>query len=184
MNPRIKRAADTLLGGGIITYPTEGVYGLGCLPDDPAALRRLLSIKRRDPSKGLILVAANALQFDGWVSESDLSKLPAPEPTTPITWIAEPGPLATSLVTGNHSGIAVRITTNPVARAICEASESPLVSTSANLAGRPVARNKYLLRRTFGRLVDYMVPGDCGPAMGPSEIRRLSDGAVLRPGKT
>ena len=71
--------------------------------------------------------------------------------------------------------------TNPTAAALCDETGSALVSTSANLAGEPVARNRFVLTRKFRRRVDYIVPGDCGPASGPSEIRDLKTGAVLRP---
>ena len=67
------------------------------------------------------------------------------------------------------------------AAAICNAVASPIVSTSANVAGMPVARNRYVLRKQFGDAVDYIVPGDCGPATGPSEIRDLATGTVIRP---
>ena len=89
-----------------------------------------------------------------------------------------------AIVTGDHAGLAVRITSNPVAAAICNVVEMPVVSTSANIAGEPVARNAYVLRRKFGHLVDYIVPGECGPATGPSEIRVLQSGAVLRQGQS
>ncbi len=85
-----------------------------------------------------------------------------------------------ALIRGTHAGLAVRLTTNPTAAALCDATGSALVSTSANLAGEPVARNRFVLTRKFSRRVDYIVPGDCGPASGPSEIRDLSTGAVLR----
>ena len=85
------------------------------------------------------------------------------------------------LLRGEHPGIAVRLTTNPVARALCELVDAPVVSTSANLSGKPTARNKYVLRRQFAGVVDYIVPGDCGPASGPSEIRDYTSGRVLRP---
>jgi L-threonylcarbamoyladenylate synthase len=84
------------------------------------------------------------------------------------------------LLQGQHPGLAVRITTNPVAAALCNRVASPIVSTSANLAGKPTARNRFILRRQFGRRVDYIVPGDCGPASGASEIRDFASGAVLR----
>jgi L-threonylcarbamoyladenylate synthase len=89
-----------------------------------------------------------------------------------------------AIVTGDNPGLAVRITTNPIAAAICEAVGMPIVSTSANVAGRPVARNSFILRRSFAHLVDYVVPGECGPASGPSEIRELETGRVLRPGRS
>ena len=177
------RAADVLLGGGIIAYPTEGVFGLGCLPDDVAAIERLLAIKRRSVSKGLILIAAAPEQFCGWIEANHLDRLPAADPQHPITWVVQPSRLVPAIVTGNHEGLAVRITTNPTAAAICNVVEMPVTSTSANIAGQQVARNAHVLRRKFGHLVDYIVPGECGPASGPSEIRDLESGAVLRQGQ-
>ena len=176
----VDRAAEVLLGGGVIAYPTEGVFGLGCLPDDDEAIARILDIKRRAPDKGLILIAARAKQFSGWILDADL---PDPDPSRPVSWIVTPRPHVSPLVTGDNPGLAVRVTTNPVAAALCDAVDSPIVSTSANRAGQPVARNRYVLRRQFGALVDYVCPGSCGPASAPSEIRDLRSGKVLRPGK-
>lgn len=176
-----RHAADVLLAGGVIAYPTEGVFGLGCLPDDSDAVARILSIKQRDPAKGLILIAASAEQFSGWIHPDDIERLPRPEPRRPVTWIARAMEDVPALVRGDNEGLAVRITTHETAIAICEAVGMPVVSTSANIAGRPAARNRYVLRRNFSRLVDYVVPGDCGLASGASEIRRLDTGDVLRP---
>ena len=175
------KAAQILKRGGVIAYPTEGVFGLGCLPSDDEAVQRLLAIKQRAPSKGLILLAANASQFDGWISLPTSISLPAPDPDKPITWITPTGEKAGYLIRGDNAGIAVRITTNPAALAICKAVDSPIVSTSANLSGRPVAPNQFILRRQFGSLVDYVVPGPCGPSAGASEIRDFLSGDVLRP---
>jgi len=176
----VLRAADVLLSGGVIAYPTEGVYGLGCMPDDNAALLRLLTLKQRDPGKGLILVASTKQQLDDWI-RPDGSAIPDPDPSRPTTWIAPAHDHVSSLVTGDHAGLAVRLTSNPVASAICDAVASPIVSTSANVAGAPVARNRIVLRRKFGPCVDYIVPGDCGPYSGASEIRDLATGRILRP---
>lgn len=177
----IDRAAAVMLGGGVIAYPTEGVFGLGCMPDDDEAVARILDIKQRAADKGLILIASTADQFGGWIVDTNL---PDPDPSKPITWIVEPLPHVSPLVTGDNPGLAVRLTTNPVAAALCDAVDSPIVSTSANLSGRPTARNHYVLRRQLGALVDYVCPGRCGPASGPSEIRELRTGNVLRPGKS
>jgi hypothetical protein len=84
----IAKAADTLLGGGIIAYPTEGVFGLGCMPDDADALARLLHIKQRDPAKGLILIASAPAQLDGWIDSGDMPRIPEADPHQPVTWIA------------------------------------------------------------------------------------------------
>jgi L-threonylcarbamoyladenylate synthase len=176
----LRRATQVLHSGGVIAYPTEGVFGLGCLPDEFQAVSRVLAIKNRDPAMGLVLVASDSGQLDGWI------ELPAGAPeltsssTRPVTWIVPATQEVPYWIRGDHQGIAIRITTHPVALALCEAAGSALVSTSANIHGRPAARNRFVLRRRFGALVDYIVPGECGPASGPSEIRELAGGRVLR----
>jgi L-threonylcarbamoyladenylate synthase len=175
----IAKAADVLLAGGVIAYPTEGVYGLGCMPDDNVAVLNVLALKRRDPANGLILIASRPQQFADWI-DIDPETLPDPDPASPTTWIAPAKGHVSRLVRGRHEGIAVRLTTNATAKALCDAVDSPIVSTSANLAGQPVARNRYVLRRRFGAHVDYIVPGECGPASGPSAIRDLATNRVLR----
>lgn len=179
--PAIERAADVLRSSGVIAYPTEGVFGLGCMPDDLQAVTKLLELKKRDADKGLILIASHAEQFDGWIDVPADKSLPEPDPTYPITWIVSPGPKVDPLLRGQHDGIAVRLTTNPVAHAICEAVGSPITSTSANLSGEPVASSQDELHQQFEACVDYVVPGECGPASGPSEIRIFETGKVLRP---
>ena len=175
----LRRAADALLGGGVIAYPTEGVYGLGCMPDNADAILRIIDIKRRSPAKGLILIAARPSQFEGWTRGQ---QIPEPDLARPVTWIVEASDSVLDLVTGSNPGIAVRVTTHPIAAALSECVDCPIVSTSANLSGHKTARNRYVLQRQFGTLVDYVVPGDCGPASGPSEIRDLATGNVLRAG--
>ena len=177
----VMRAAEVLLRGGIIAYPTEGVFGLGCLPDDLSAVVRLVCVTQRDARKGLILIAATSEQLDGWVALPEGRSIPEPDPTHPVTWIVPAGRRVAPIIRGEHEGLAVRITSNPVAAAICNAVDSPIVSTSANLSGKTVARNRIVLRRQFAQRVDYIVPGDCGPASGASEIRDLSSNKVLRP---
>lgn len=177
----VMRAADILLRGGVIAYPTEGIFGLGCMPDDDAAVQRVIDIKQRDAAKGLILIAAHAGQLEDWVALPQGKSLPEPDPAHPITWIVPPGPAVSPLLRGTHTTIAVRLTTNPIARMLCEAVDSPIVSTSANLSGKPAARNAFVLRRQFAGVVDYIVPGACGPASGPSEIRDFTSGRILRP---
>ena len=181
MRLAINRAADVLLGGGVIAYPTEGVFGLGCMPDDDAAVLRVLGIKRRHPGKGLILIASNIQQLRDWIDLHG-AQIPDADPSQPITWIAPAKSGVSPLLRGHHQTLAVRLTSNPTAAAICDAVDSPVVSTSANLAGETVVRNSLILRRKFGRCVDYIVPGNCGPLLGPSEIRDLATGKILRPG--
>ena len=183
MNAPADIAAKILRGGGVIAYPTEGVFGLGCLPCDDAAVRRVLSIKNRDASKGLILIATDTSQLDPWIDLPDDTLLPEPAENHPVTWIVPVSSRVTDLVRGDNSGVAVRLTNNPIVQSICSAVGSAIVSTSANLSGQSVAKDQSDLSRQFGGLVDYIVPGECGPASSPSEIRVLATGHVLRQGE-
>lgn len=177
----IRKAARILKEGGVVAYPTEGLFGLGCLPDEREAVERILAIKRRDPSLGLILIASIPAQLEPYASvPAETSRL-ASDIEHPITWVLPATASAPSWIRGRHPGIATRICAHPVAAALCDAVGSALVSTSANRSGHPPARNGVVLRRHFGRLVDYIVPGACGPARGASEIRDFATGAVLRP---
>jgi L-threonylcarbamoyladenylate synthase len=165
----------------VVAYPTEGVFGLGCLPDDVEAVARILDIKKRDMSMGLVMIVSDPAQLEGWTNlDTEEIELESSD-ERPVTWIVPATDEVPKWIRGKHDSIAVRQTTHPVARLLCELVDSPLVSTSANLSGRPPARNAHILRRRFGALVDYIVPGDCGPASGPSEIRDLRTGQVLRP---
>ena len=179
MTQFISRATDVLLGGGVITCPTEGVFGLSCMPDNSAALLRLLDIKQRDPAKGLILIAASKQQLRDWIGIPP-EDLPDLDPERVITWIVPAATAVSELVRGQHSGIAVRITTNPTARSLCEAVGSALISSSANIAGEATVSDSDALHREFAGRVDYILPGECGPASGPSEIIDLQSGKKLR----
>ncbi len=179
----IHRAGRILRSGGIVAYPTEGVFGLGCIPDDAEAVMRILSIKKRSPALGLVLIAAHIEQLDGWADLPNGASLES-SLARPITWIVPAGTNVPYWIRGNHTGLAVRITKHPVAAALCDAADSLLVSTSANVTGSPPARSTHVLRRRFRRVVDYIVPGHCGPAAAASEIRELISGKIIRTGKT
>lgn len=174
----VRKAARIVGNGGIIAYPTEGVFGLGCLPGDASAVERILTIKQRDPRQGLILIAANREQLARW---TDTREPLTASDSAPVTWVVPASPEVPPWIRGRHDGVAVRITAHPTAAALCVAAGSALVSTSANVSGLKPAANTYVLRRQFRGLVDYIVPGRCGPATGPSEIRHLVSGETLRP---
>lgn len=176
----INRAGRILRCGGVVAYPTEGVFGLGCLPDDAEAVGRILSIKGRDPTRGLILIASNVAQLLTRISLPNAASELSNPSDQPVTWIVPPAEYLPYWICGKHDGIAVRLTSHPVAAALCDAADSALISTSANLSGRPPARSRHVLRRCFHGLVDYIVPGQCGSANKPTEIRVLTSGKVLR----
>ena len=121
-------AVATLRAGGVIAYPTEAVWGLGCDPSHEAAVHMVLRLKQRPIEKGMILVAAELSQLEGWVR---LQALPDARQRAVLaswpganTWILPAGPRAQPWITGEHSGIARRGIGNPVA-ALRVRSENP-----------------------------------------------------------
>ena len=179
----LRKAGRILRNGGVVAYPTEGVYGLGCRPDCLDAVGRILAIKQRDPAMGLILIGSDNHQLARWTSiDLDRANLVTSE-STPTTWIVPASPGVPFWIKGDHDGVALRRSGHPTATALCVAAGSALVSTSANRSGRPPARTTYVLRRQFRDLVDLIVPGDCGTAAGPSEIRVYSSNQVIRQGR-
>lgn len=181
---RVDQAARIVLQGGVIAYPTEAVFGLGCLPTNEDGLERIIAIKRRDARKGLIVVAADVGQLeplaflpDGEAGQRMLSEWPGPR-----TWIVRAKPGLPPLLTGGRPTIAVRVSAHPIVRRLCLRTGHALVSTSANAAGRPPARSALRARRALGRDVDLVLAGPLGDQSRPTEIRDAGSGEVLRRG--
>ena len=179
----MRHAAAVLHAGGVIAYPTEGVYGLGCLPADGCAVQHLLELKQRPVSAGLILIAASLDQLDGWIAPTpqEARQLSA-EANRPVTWLVTAGPLTPDWITGGRNTVAVRVTRHPVAAGLCLASGLPLVSTSANRRGKLPARSALAARLRFGTRLDLIVGGATGVMPGPTEIRHAGSGRVVRAG--
>lgn len=179
---RLEEAVQALKAGGLIAYPTEAVFGLGCDPGNAKAIKRLLSVKQRPVAKGLILIAAEVSQLEGWIGDlpaATLSDVLESWPG-PVTWVVPAGPLTTPLLCGDSDGIAVRVTAHPIAADLCRVFNSPVISTSANLSGAPPARNQATLYAQFGTDIDYYLEGQLGGRERPSEIRDASTGQILR----
>lgn len=175
----IRRAAIQLHQGAVIAYPTEGVWGLGCDPSNEQAVYRLLTLKNRAVEKGLILVADSIIQFSPFFADlPDAKDLNANN--HPTTWLVNHGGMAPNWITGGSEKLAIRISTHPIVRALCARSAMPLVSTSANPAGKSSAKTALRVRTYFGNLIDVIVPGALGGQNGASEIRDLQTGAILR----
>ncbi|NND58884.1 MAG: tRNA threonylcarbamoyladenosine biosynthesis protein RimN [Gammaproteobacteria bacterium] len=175
-------AADFVAAGAVIAYPTEGVYGLGCDPDDSAAVARILDIKQRSWRQGLILIASTIEQLDPYLGNLDSrqrNRIAVPG-LDPVTWIAPASVHAPDWLTGGRATIAVRLTTHPVAAALCDACASALVSTSANISGRAAARSALAVRKQLGSAVDYVLVGQVGELGGATPISDLLTGKRLR----
>jgi L-threonylcarbamoyladenylate synthase len=182
MDWHIKRAAAILHQGGIIAYPSEGVWGLGCDPDNGEAVLRLLAFKQRSWQKGLILIAASFAQVQPYIATPPTHVMKRVNATWPgpVTWLMPARASTPPWLRGDHHSIAVRVTAHPLAAALCRRFGGAVVSTSANLAGRPAARRRLQVERDFGMHLDYIVPGALGAQTHPTEIRDAQTGAVIR----
>lgn len=178
----MRRAVRVLRAGGAIAYPTEAVWGLGCDPENAHVVERILQLKQRDWRKGLILIASDFEQLRRYVaplSDAQLAPALASWPG-PHTWLVPANAEAPRLLTGGRPRIAVRVTAHPLAAALCRAFGGAIVSTSANVSGHPPARDAAQLRRQFGASVDLILRGELGGLEGPTPIRDLATGAVVR----
>ncbi|MET1023790.1 MAG: Sua5/YciO/YrdC/YwlC family protein [Pseudoxanthomonas sp.] len=180
----LEAAAALLRDGGVIAYPTEAVWGLGCDPMSQSAVEKLLAIKERPVDKGLILIAARVAQLDDVL---DWSALPGQRRAEVLdswpaanTWIVPASPAAPSWVTGVHAGIAVRVSAHPQVIALCEAFGGPIVSTSANLTGQPAVSTQAALDPALLARLDGLLPGATSGLDRPSVIRDALTGQVLR----
>lgn len=173
----------TLDAGGVIAYPTEAVWGLGCDPWNEDAVHRILTLKDRPEHKGLILVASS-------VSQIRFLLAPLAEELQARALEHWPGPVTCVVpdvrrqippwVRGRFSSIAVRVSAHPLVTQLCELAGGPLVSTSCNPAGREPARHRWQVQRYFPEGIDLMVQGDLGTSLKPSRIIDIVSGQTLR----
>lgn len=179
---QVRLASHIIQQGGVVAYPTEGVFGLGCDPRQEAAVRRILKLKGRSAKKGLILIAADFSQLQPYLLPLTAEIWARLEGSWPgaVTWLLPARPGVPRWLRGQYTTLAVRVTAHPPAASLCQKLGYAIVSTSANRAARPPARTALQVRRVFGSGVDYVLPGRVGGRVGPSEIRDGMTGQRLR----
>ena len=178
---QLLQTAQKIRHGGVIAYPTEAVWGLGCDPWNRAAVERILQLKQRPMHKGMILVAANISQLDDLLEglpESLRQRLADSWPG-PNTWLIPHQNRIPHWISGRHSSVAVRVSDHPLVQALCQLT-GPLVSTSANPAGRPAATSRLRIEQYFHGQLDAVLNAPLGQRQQPSSIRDLVSGQVLR----
>ncbi|KFZ36176.1 tRNA threonylcarbamoyladenosine biosynthesis protein RimN [Shewanella mangrovi] len=178
--------AELVAEGGVIAYPTEAVFGLGCDPDNLTAVQRILDIKQRPWEKGLIMVADN---FDQLRPYLDLTEISAEQLAHahefwpgPFTFIFPAKASLSTLVRGQFDTVAVRVSAHPIVKSLCQTVAKPLISTSANPAGEEPALDSATIEQMFGRKVDAVIAGELGEQRQPSTIIDIRTGKVLRQG--
>ena len=177
----LNRLVHAISAGAVIGYPTDTIWGLGCDPLDFASVARILQIKNRRADKGLILLSSRLeycspyIDIDAGQRESLLA--PCARPTT---WLVNASEACPWWIRGIYPTVAIRICDHPLLQVLCDRLKSPLISTSANRAGRSAVRNALQLRRQFQGELDYIVTGFNTGSGNPSEIKSLASGTTLR----
>lgn len=182
MKNKVRSAIAILNQGGIIAYPTEAVYGLGCDPFNQQAVMQLATIKRRPIAKGFILIAANWQQVEDLVqplSKEVVDRVFSTWPG-PVTWVFPASARSPIWVRGDHPGIAIRLTAHPIARELCLEFGKPIISTSANREGAAPAGNDIQVKKYFSQELDFIVTGETGGLLKPTEIRDALTGNIIR----
>jgi L-threonylcarbamoyladenylate synthase len=176
-----RRIAAHLRRGGLIAYPTESCYGLGCNPGNRRAVQRILRLKQRPQHKGLILIASHYHQVARYLqalTHDEQAKLKE-DGAQAITYLMPARPSCPRWLRGAHDTLAVRLTAHPFARNLCRSANSALVSTSANRSGQRPAKTYAQCQRLFGRKV-WVLPGRVGKRKNPSTIITWADGKIVR----
>ena len=131
MEAALQTAVAALRAGGVVAYPTEAVYGLGCDPHDHAAFERVFALKQRPATQGVLLIAADFAQAEKYI---DLARVPADALARaratwpgPHTWIFPRAASVPDWIAGSHTGIALRVTAHPLAAALCNAFGGAIV---------------------------------------------------------
>lgn len=178
----IKQAALAIKQAGVVIYPTEGVYGLGCDFRNQQAVQKLLSLKQRPISQGLILVASHIQQILPLIKPTHRSHLARALKTWPghSTWVFPSTPLVPNWISGEHQSVAVRLSNHDTVISLCNELDSAVVSTSANINGQTPMDNCLDLFDLWGSAVDYYLDLPLGGQAHASSIRQASDGKVLR----
>ena len=179
----VQRAKRSIASGGIIAYPTESVWGLGCDPWNKHATERLLDLKKRSRYRGLILVASCWNQFQPLIdrlSPQQLNKLKAVWPG-PTTWLLpDPDNWIPVWIKGKYPTVALRLSSNQTIINLCSEHRGLLISTSANISGKNPALSILQVRKSFGQSLDYIIPGKLGSQKQVSQICDLTNNTIIR----
>lgn len=170
--------------GKLIVYATEAVMGIGCDPDNEAAVMELLRTKQRTVDKGLILVAANYEQLLPYIDDAAIPAVRRAEIDAswpgPITWLLPKSSTAPHWISGQFNSIATRISAYSSLIELCRCLGKPLVSTSANLSGQLPTRTIEEAQQQLGDDIVY-IDGVVEGRQSPSVIKDAMSGQVIRP---
>lgn len=190
MSPwRLRQISRHIHKGAVFAYPTDTIWGLGCHPLCAQSIQRIHRIKQRPPDKSFILLSSRLEYYRSYIDEdlleSHYERLSTPQPR-PVTWIVRASHNCPGWLAGQDGSIAIRITYKPLIKILCDNLQSPVISTSANISGRPACRNSLQVHKYFHAVIDYIIQGFdhrslTGNNIQASQIRSLQSNKIFRP---
>lgn len=177
---QIRQAASAIRNEGVISYPTESVFGLGCDPLCLTAVDKILQLKQRPVHKGLILIASRIEQLAPYIQLDDSQRSQLLEQTSPITWLVNKSTLTPVWISGQHDKVAIRLSKHPVVQALCNQLDSAIVSTSANPSTQAAAKTLLRVKQYFPRALDYYLNGELGNIRNATPIIDMQSGKTIR----
>ncbi|MCK5880806.1 MAG: Sua5/YciO/YrdC/YwlC family protein [Sinobacterium sp.] len=179
-----QQSARHLNQGGLLAYPTEGVWGLGCNPFDEDAVQRLLQLKSRDAHKGFILLFPSKASLEPYLLDKNELNAIQDDPDRSTTYIVDVNHRIPASIKGEHKRLAVRICTHTNTQAILSKINYPLVSTSLNPQGMQAAKYSFQVYRYFSpalRSGELAISrGSIGSALQASRIYDIQEQKILR----
>ncbi len=179
----IAEAVAAMRRGGVIAYPTDTVWGLGCDARNPAAVRRIFEIKRRCEAKALITLVDSMAMLERTVDEvPEVAEQLIEAAVDPVTVIYDRGRDVAPELLADDGSIGVRLTREPFSAGLCRAMRGPVVSTSANFSGEPTPLDFSSIDPELLGLTDYVCRSrrDEAPAPKASTVIKISAGGLFK----
>ena len=180
MNNEITNAVDVLKSGGIILYPTDTIWGVGCDACCDIAVKKVYEIKRRDHSKPLICLASSFEMVSEYVEISNLKKLKSISEKSPTTFIFDNPVKISKYVSNNNYSLGFRVPNDNFCLELIKKFGSPIVSTSANISGIDIPSEFSLISSEIKSKVDYIVDyGKNKKSYTPSTILKFDEKGLI-----
>lgn len=179
----LMEAVRVMQEGGIVLYPTDTVWGIGCDARNSEAVKRIYALKQREDSKSMLCLLDSAAKLQGYVQDiPDMAWELLDMVTEPTTIIYDHAKNIAPNLVAEDGSIGIRITTEAFSKAMCERLHAPVVSTSANISGSPTARTFNEIDQTIKEGVDYVVKfrQEDKTVTKPSHIIKLSAGNMIK----
>ena len=182
-NSDVERAVATMRAGGVIAYPTDTVWGIGCDASCSEAVRRVFEIKRRADSKALITLVSDEQMLERYISHrvSDRCRDIVADSSRPVTVVYPGGVNVARELLADDGSIGIRIVRNGFASDLCRVLGGAVVSTSANLSGSPTPAVYAEIQDEILSAVDYVAltgRDGCAPSRPSKVVKLLPDGQI------